>query len=74
MRFRTIFLAVRDYSGEILFPRPEYYATATANFQKSKELCFFPTPLEEVLLKRKTTVRDAIGDLPAIEGGEKRGE
>lgn len=74
MRFRTIFLAIRDYTGEILFPRPEYYATATANFQKSKELCFFPTPLEEVLMKRKTTVRDAIGDLPPIEGGEKRAE
>ena len=73
MRFRTVFIAIRDYSNEIRFPEPEYYATAVANFQGSKELCYNLTPLEEYLLKPKTTVWDAIGDLPEIKGGETNG-
>ena len=74
LRFRTIIVAVRDYSGEILFPQPEYYATAVANFQKSRELCYSLTPMDELILKPKVTVGDAIGDLPEIMGGEKCSE
>lgn len=71
LRFRTIIIAVRNYAGEILFPQPEYYATAVANFQKSKELCYSLTPMDKLLLKPKVTVGDAIGDLPELSGGEK---
>ena len=73
MRFRTVFIAIRDYTNDIRFPEPEYYASAVANFQGSKELCYSLTPLEEYLLKPKTTVWDAIGDLPEIAGGESNG-
>lgn len=73
MRFRTVFIAIRDHKGSIKFPEPKYYATATANFQGSKELCYNLTPLEELVLQPKTTVWDAIGDLPEINGGEKNG-
>lgn len=72
LRFRTIIIGIRDYSGEIVFPKPEFYATAVANFQKSKELCYSLTPFDEFVLKPKVTVHDAIGDLPQIEGGEKK--
>lgn len=73
MRFRTVFIAIRTdiLVGDIKFPQPEYYATAVANFQGSRELCYALTPMDELLLKPKTTVWDAIGDLPSIEGGEK---
>jgi DNA (cytosine-5)-methyltransferase 1 len=71
MRFRTIIIAIRNYLGHIVFPSPKCYATATANFQKSKELCFSLNPLDEYVLKPKTTVKDALGDLPAISGGER---
>lgn len=71
LRFRTIMIGVWNYSGEILFPQPQYYATAVANFQKSKELCYFLTPLDELTLKPKVTVQEAIGDLPELKGGGK---
>lgn len=74
LRFRTIIIGVQDYSGEILFPKPQYYANAVANFQKSKELCFFLTPLDELVLKPRITVQDAIGDMPELKGGEKAAE
>ncbi|MBO4556547.1 MAG: DNA cytosine methyltransferase [Elusimicrobiales bacterium] len=74
MRFRTIIIAIRNYLGHIVFPSPKCYATATANFQKSKELCFSLNPLDEYVLKPKTTVKDALGDLPAISGGERHCE
>lgn len=73
MRYRTVFIAINDHTKKIKFPEPEYYATAVANFQGSKELCYNLTPMEELLLKPKTTVWDAIGDLPEICGGEKNG-
>ena len=73
LRFRTIIIAVKKYKKEILFPKPEYYATAVANFQGSRELCYNLTPQEGLYLKPKTTVWDAIGDLPEIHGGEKSG-
>lgn len=73
MRFRTVFIAINDHTKKIQFPKPEYYATAVANFQGAKELCYTLTPLKKKLLKPKTTVWDAIGDLPEINGGEKNG-
>lgn len=74
MRFRTVFIAVRDRNEPILFPEPEYYATAVANFGGAKTLCYNLTPMDEVILKPKTTVWDAIGDLPEIAGGIGNGE
>lgn len=74
LRFRTIIVGIYNYSGEILFPQPQYYANAVANFQKSKELCYFLTPLDELALKPKVTVQDAIGDMPELKGGEKISE
>ena len=74
LRFRTIIIGIQNYSGEILFPKPQYYVNAVANFQKSKELCYFVTPLDELLLKPKVTVQDAIGDMPELKGGEKKPE
>ncbi|MBQ7644987.1 MAG: DNA cytosine methyltransferase [Spirochaetales bacterium] len=74
MRFRTVFIAIRDYEKDISFPEPEYYATAVANFTGSKELCYNLMPLEESILKPKTTVWDAISDLPKIEAGESDGK
>lgn len=74
LRFRTIIVGIYNYSGEILFPQPQYYANAVANFQKAKELCYFLTPLDELALKPKVTVQDAIGDMPELKGGEKISE
>lgn len=69
MRFRTVFIAIRDRREAIVFPEPKYYATAVANFGGSKTLCYNLTPMDELLLKSRTTVWDAIGDLPEIVGG-----
>ena len=71
LRYRTIILGIHNYSGLISFPEPEYYVTAIANFQKSKELCYCLTPMDELLLKPKVTVGNAISDLPELVGGEK---
>lgn len=72
LRFRTIILAVRQYSGPILFPKPEYYAEAVANFRQSKSLCYSLTKEDAKKLKAKVTVGDAVSDLPALLGGEKQ--
>lgn len=74
LRFRTIFIGMRNYKGDIVFPQPEYYVNAVANFQRSKELCYTVMPLERFLLKPKITVWDAISDLPELKGGEKVAE
>lgn len=71
MRFRTVFIAIRDWNKEILFPTPQYYATGVANFQGSRKLCYELAPMDELILKSKTTVWDAISDLPELVGGEK---
>ena len=71
MRFRTVIIAIRDYSDDIIFPSPQYYAVAVANFRGAKELCYHLDSKEEVKLKPKNTVWDAIGDLPPLVGGEK---
>ena len=69
MRFRTIFIALRD-STEIEFPEPTHNATAFANFAGSKELCLKLAPLFAQELKDKTTVWDALSDLPELALGQ----
>jgi DNA (cytosine-5)-methyltransferase 1 len=71
LRFRTIFIGIKGYEKNIVFPEPEYYVNAVANFTKSKELCYTVYPLQQSIMKPKTTVWDAISDLPKIKGGEK---
>ena len=74
LRFRTFFIGIRDYGNDIIFPEPEYYVNANANFTQSKELCYNVMPLDRFILKPKTNVWDAIGDLPEIQAGEKLSE
>ncbi|WP_422473327.1 DNA cytosine methyltransferase [Endozoicomonas sp. ALB032] len=71
MRFRTVFIAIRKNKAIIDFPEPEYNAEAIANFAGAKELCIKVPPLFAASLKKRTTVWDAISDLPAIESGKK---
>jgi DNA (cytosine-5)-methyltransferase 1 len=69
MRFRTVFIGIRNFSGEIIFPEPEYNAQAVANFTGAKSLCIPVSPLFASNLKSYTTVWDAISDLPEIANG-----
>ena len=69
MRFRTIFIALRD-STKIEFPEPTHNATAVANFAGARELCFKVPPLFAQELKDQTTVWDALSDLPELELGQ----
>ena len=74
MRFRTVFLAVRGKGKSIMFPEPEYNATAVTNFAGAKKLCIKVLPLVTPNLKPKVTVWDAISDFPAIRPDSKEGE
>lgn len=69
MRFRTIFIALRD-SSKIEFPEPTHDASAVANFAGAKKLCLKLSPLFSQDLKPKTTVWDAISDLPELKLGQ----
>lgn len=69
MRFRTIFIALRD-STKIEFPEPTHNATAVANFAGARELCIKVPPLFAQELKNKTTVWDALSDLPELALGQ----
>jgi len=72
MRFRTIFIGILNKRGiKVEFPKPEYNATAVANFAGAKELCVSIPPLFGTILKDCTSVWDAISDLPKIESGSK---
>lgn len=71
MRFRTIFIGIRQNKKEIEFPKPTHNAKAIANFAGAKELCFDVLPLFASTLKKYTTVWDAISDLPPIESGSR---
>lgn len=71
MRFRTIFIGIREYNGEIRFPEPTHNAKAIANFAGAKSLCFDILPLFSSTLKEKVTVWDAISDLPSIQSGSR---
>lgn len=69
MRFRTIFIALRD-STKIEFPEPTHNATAVANFAGARELCIKVSPLFAQDLKNKITVWDALSDLPELALGQ----
>lgn len=69
MRFRTVFLAVRKFKSEVIFPEPTYNAKAVANFSGAKQLCISVPPLFSQHLKAHTTVWDAMSDLPVIPNG-----
>ena len=69
MRFRTIFIALRD-GGRIEFPEPTHYAQAVANFTGAKELCIKMSPLFSQHLKKQATVWNAISDLPELIPGQ----
>lgn len=71
MRFRTVFIAIKKYKGEISFPEPQFSAKAVANFKGAKELCISIPPLFYQELKRQITVFDALSDLPKIENNQK---
>jgi DNA (cytosine-5)-methyltransferase 1 len=68
MRFRTIFIALRD-GGRIEFPEPTHNAQAVANFTGAKELCMKIEPLFSQQLEKQATVWDAISDLPELAPG-----
>lgn len=69
MRFRTIFIALRDFN-KVDFPEPTHDASANTNFAGAKELCIKISPLFSQYLKKKTTVWDAISDLPELSVGQ----
>tara|TARA_R110001592_G_C13188405_1_gene751981 strand:- start:4692 stop:5897 length:1206 start_codon:yes stop_codon:yes gene_type:complete len=66
MRFRTVFIAIKGKNQNIAFPKPEYNASAIANFTGAKELCIKVPPILVNSLKPHTSVWDAISDLPPI--------
>ncbi len=70
MRFRTVFIGIRDFKGEISFPEPRFAAKAVANFTGAQELCLSTPPLFYQHLKPQVTVGDALSDLPKIENGQ----
>lgn len=70
MRFRTVFIAIKKYRGEISFPEPKFSAKAVANFTGAKELCISIPPLFYQDLKPQVTVWDALSDLPKIENNQ----
>ena len=69
MRFRTIFIALRD-GGRVEFPEPTHNAQAVANFTGAKELCMKIPPLFSQHLEKQATVWGAISDLPELAPGE----
>lgn len=73
MRYRTIFIGIRDTDAAIQFPQPTHYAVGVANFTKSKELCLSLDPLFSQHLKPHTTVDHALSDLPSLVAGQING-
>lgn len=70
MRFRTVFIGIRKYQGEISFPEPEFDAKAVANFTGAKELCISTPPLLYPNLKPQVNVWNALSDLPEIANNQ----
>lgn len=70
MRFRTVFIGIRGFKGEISFPEPGFAAKAVANFTGAQELCIPTPPLFYQHLKPQVTVGDAFSDLPEIDNGQ----
>jgi DNA (cytosine-5)-methyltransferase 1 len=67
-RWRLILLGSRK--GYIAPPDPTHYATGRANFRGGSTLTFRLTHADREHLLAPVTVRQAIGDLPALEMGE----
>lgn len=67
VRWRLIFLASR--LGPLLHPEPTHYFEARANFTGGATLTDRLQPLDGIILKSATTLREAIGDLPPISAG-----
>jgi DNA (cytosine-5)-methyltransferase 1 len=70
MRFRTIFIGIRNYNKPIEFPEPTHNAKAVANFTGAKELCIRIPEWQVADLKPQTSVWDALSDLPEIANGQ----
>ncbi|MEQ1557393.1 MAG: DNA cytosine methyltransferase [Methyloglobulus sp.] len=71
MRYRTVFIGIRNYKGDISFPEPEFEAKAVANFAGAKELCL--TTLPSIFypdIKPQVNVWDALSDLPEVENNQ----
>ncbi len=70
MRWRTVFLAFRDDTDPLdAFPPPTHYAKGRANFRKhyqGQELVLPDTEIRSLCTQNRTTVWDAISDLPPI--------
>jgi DNA (cytosine-5)-methyltransferase 1 len=70
MRFRTVFIGIRECKTEISFPEPEFDAKAVANFAGAKELCISTSPLFYPNLKPQVNVWSALSDLPEIANNQ----
>lgn len=72
MRWRTIFMAVRNGVQMPHFPRPTHRAESAAHFKGKRQLSFSTPPqnslFDEPLLPH-TTIADAISDLPPLTNG-----
>jgi len=66
-RFRLIFLA--STAPGLFHPEPSHFHEARTNFTGGATLTTRLQPLDALILKPATTLRDAISDLPAIEAG-----
>jgi DNA (cytosine-5)-methyltransferase 1 len=70
MRFRTIFIGIKEFKRKIFFPEPKFSAKAVTNFTGAKELCLATPPLLYQDLKPQVNVWDALSDLPEIENSQ----
>ena len=74
-RWRLFFIGTILKNVDITFPEPTHYAPVRANFTGGRDLTWLPAIQNGVKrpnlsgrpLKPFTTVRDAIGDLPALD-------
>jgi DNA (cytosine-5)-methyltransferase 1 len=71
MRFRTVFIAIRNPKAKITFPEPRHDSKAVANFAGGKNLTIPILELFRHTLLPQTTVGEAIGDLPLLEHGHR---
>ena len=64
-------MATRLSNGQCSFPSPSHYAIGIANFTGGKELCFRVEAKASLFgeLLNRTTVWDAISDLPSLVNG-----
>lgn len=73
MRFRTVFLAFKNFSKDIEFPEPTHNSSAVANFKGASQLCFQLDPLFANSLLPQVTVSQAFSDLPVVDFANKSG-